>query len=128
MNLPNWWTADVDYSRKLLSSGIAGAYCGEEEFLHGRRLTPFLNEAARNAMKPALVCACLAVLGSYRRAERLTATRAFAFGLLGGAIGFGAGVAWENRELVSSIASGAAKNIEKTRDEHWLEKHPIDYA
>jgi hypothetical protein len=51
-----------------------------------------------------------------------------AFGLLGGAIGFGAGVAWEGRGFTSSVAGGALRNIGKTRDEHWLTRHPIDYA
>jgi hypothetical protein len=50
------------------------------------------------------------------------------FGLLGGAIGFGAGIAWENRRLAASAASGALRNIGRVRDEHWLERHPIDYA
>jgi hypothetical protein len=27
-----------------------------------------------------------------------------------------------------SAASSALKNIGKVRDEHWLAKHPIDYA
>jgi len=26
------------------------------------------------------------------------------------------------------VADGALRNIDKARDEHWLEKHPIDYA
>jgi hypothetical protein len=51
-----------------------------------------------------------------------------AFGLLGGAVGFGAGIVWENRNLVASAARGALRNIDKVRDEHWLEKNPIDYA
>jgi len=48
--------------------------------------------------------------------------------LLGGVIGFGLGVAWESRHLAVSVASAVFGNLEKVRDEHWLEKHPIDYA
>jgi hypothetical protein len=51
-----------------------------------------------------------------------------AFGLVGGAIGFMASLIWENRRFTASVVSGALKNIGKVRDEHWLEKHPIDYA
>jgi hypothetical protein len=51
-----------------------------------------------------------------------------AYGLLGGAIGFGAAVVWESRCLTASIAGGALKNIGRVRDEHWLSNHPIDYA
>jgi len=51
-----------------------------------------------------------------------------AFGLLGSAIGFGAGIAWQDRRLAASVARGALRNIGRVRDEHWLEGHPIDYA
>jgi len=54
--------------------------------------------------------------------------RVLAFGLLGGAIGLGARIVWENRRLAASVARGALRNIERVRDEHWLERHPIDYA
>jgi hypothetical protein len=58
----------------------------------------------------------------------MSAGRALAYGLLGGAIGFGVGVAWESRRLTASVASGALKNIGRVRDEHWFELNPIDYA
>jgi len=50
------------------------------------------------------------------------------YGFLGGAIGFGAGLLWESRLLTASVACGALRNIDRVRDEHWLERHPIDYA
>jgi hypothetical protein len=57
-----------------------------------------------------------------------SATRTLADGLVGCAIGFGAGVAWESRWLAASVAACAWKKIGQVRDEHWLESHPIDYA
>jgi hypothetical protein len=30
--------------------------------------------------------------------------------------------------LAASVAFGALRNIDRVRDEHWLERHPIDYA
>jgi hypothetical protein len=48
--------------------------------------------------------------------------------MFGAAIGFGLAVAWVNRHLEASVASGAWKNMGRARDEHWLEKNPIDYA
>jgi len=128
MNLPKAWVSEVDYGRKLLSSGIAGAYCGEEVYLHGRGLTPLLNRSARQALRPAVVGAFLGLLGGYQALRRRSASRALELSFLGGAIGFGAGLAWDNRGLVASVTSGAMKNIGRTRDQHWLEKHPIDYA
>jgi hypothetical protein len=60
--------------------------------------------------------------------QQESASRAFAFGMFGGAIGFGLGVAWGNRRLGASVVSGAWKNIGRARDEHWIERNPIDYA
>jgi len=52
----------------------------------------------------------------------------FAYGFVAAAIGFAASVVWESRRLAASVASGALRNIGKVRDEHWLERYPIDYA
>jgi hypothetical protein len=51
-----------------------------------------------------------------------------ACGVLGGVIGFGAGVVWNSRRLTAAVAKGALRNVGRVRDEHWLERHPIDYA
>jgi hypothetical protein len=68
------------------------------------------------------------VLSSYPGYREKSITRALVYGLLGGAIGLGAGLAWESRRLTASVAGGALRNIGRVRDEHWLSKHPIDYA
>lgn len=128
MNLREWSRASSNYGRKLVNSGLEGARSGREEFLHGTPLAPFLNLSARYALGPAVIGACIGVLGSYPGDGHRTRGKALAYGLLGGAIGFGAGIAWESRHLTESVASGALRNISKVRDEHWLERHPIDYA
>ena len=128
MDLRKWSKSNADYGRELLHSGIEGARSGEEAFLHGESLTPFLGESVRSALKPAALGACLGVLGSCPGSREKSISRALAYGLLGGVIGFGAGVAWESRHLTVSAACGALRNVGKVRDEHWLTKHPIDYA
>lgn len=130
MSLGSWSRSSADYGRKMLHSGLDGARSGREAFLNGRPLTPFLSESIRNAWKPAAIGACLGALGSYpnHRHDQYSIGRVFAYGFLGGAIGFGAAIAWESRWLTASVAAGALKNMEKVLDEHWLEKHPIDYA
>ncbi|MBZ5681518.1 MAG: hypothetical protein LAO24_15570 [Acidobacteriia bacterium] len=128
MGLRDWSKSNVDYGLKVVNSGIEGARSGREAFLHGESLTPFLNESFPDALKPAILAACIGVLGSYSYKRNKSLGRVLAYGLLGGAIGFGAGIAWKNRRLAASVASGALKNVSKIRDEHWLEKHPIDYA
>ncbi|MBI3475615.1 MAG: hypothetical protein HY010_07765 [Acidobacteria bacterium] len=54
--------------------------------------------------------------------------KSLAWGLLGGTIGLVAGIAWKSRCLTTSVADGAMESMGRVRDEHWLEKHPIDYA
>jgi hypothetical protein len=129
MGLLSWSRMSAEYGRKMVNSGLEGARSGREAFLNGRPLTPFLSESIRNAWKPAVIGAYLGALGSYsNRRHNKSISRACAYGLLGGAIGFGAGIVWESRLLTTSVAAGAFKSMEDVSDEHWLEKHPIDYA
>lgn len=128
MNFMEWSKSSADYSRKLVDSAVEGARTGEGRFLKEAPLVPFLNESARRALTPAVVGAFLGVLSGYLRNERRSTPKTLADGLLGGAIGFGAGMIWENRELTASVFSSAWENIGKVRDEHWFEKNPIDYA
>src|ERR1022692_16854 len=128
MDLRKWSKSNADYGRELLHSGIEGARSGREAFLDGESLTPFLSESVRNALKPAALGACLGVLGSYPGCREKSIDEPWAYGLLGGVIGFGAAIAWESRCLTASVTGGALENIGRVRDEHWLTRHPIDYA
>jgi hypothetical protein len=128
MDLGKWSKSNTDYGRELVHSGIEGARSGGEAFLHGESLAPFLSESVRSALKPAALGVCIGVLGSYPAHRQKSVGRAMAYGLLGGVIGFGAAIAWASRCLTASVAGGAFENIGRVRDEHWLTKHPIDYA
>ena len=128
MDLYRWSKSNADYGRKLLDSGIEGARSGEETFLNGKSLTPFLSESVRSALKPAALGACIGVVGSCPGSRQKSIVRTLVYGLLGGAIGLAAGVVWESRCLTASVAGSALRNIGRVRDEHWLTKHPIDYA
>lgn len=127
MDLRGWSKSNSDYGRKLLDYGIDGARSGEEAFLSGKPLTPFLNESVCSAVTPAVLGTFIGALSSYA-GQRKSITKALAYGLLGGVVGLAAGLAWESRRLTASMADGALRNIGRARDEHWLEKHPIDYA
>jgi len=127
MSLDGWARSNLEYSRRVLNSGLEGARSGRAAFLNGRSLTPFLSESICYSWKPALIGACIGVVGGCRGNEK-SKSKVLTCGFLGTAIGFAAGVAWNNRRLAASITHEAAKSIEKVRDEHWLEKHPIDYA
>jgi hypothetical protein len=128
MTLRKWSESEVAYGRKVLISGLAGARCGRQAFLNGRPLTPFLGQIVRDASGPAAAGAIVGLLGSFPGHHHKSAKRALVFGCLGWAIGLGLGIAWQTRGLTACAADGALKNIGRTRDEHWLETHPIDYA
>jgi hypothetical protein len=128
MTLREWSKSNTGYGRKLVSSGLEGARSGREAFLHGGALAPFLGTSFRHALKPAAFGLCLGVLSSCPGNRYHSRKRAVAYGFLGGVIGFGVGIVWESRCLAASVASAVFGSIEKVRDEHWLEKNPIDYA
>lgn len=128
MNFSARLTSNLEYGRKLLRSAMAGAYCGEEHYLHGKPFHLFIDESASQALKPAVVAAALGVLGAYSGHRHRSPAKTLAYGMLGGTIGFGAGLAWQSRGLTSSVAAAAWKKIGRARDEHWLENNPIDYA
>lgn len=127
MNFLEWSKSEVDYGRKLMDSAIEGARRGEGEFLRDESLGRHLERSALHAMGPAVLGACLGWCGGYMETRR-PGKKALFCAFLGGAIGFGAGVVWQNRKLTASVASGAWRSINKTRDAHWFEKNPIDYA
>jgi hypothetical protein len=126
MRLRDWFRSGCDYRRKLLDSGLSGARAGGEEFLQGKRWGPVLGESARKSVGVAAAGICIGVLGGCLGNRPRPAVRAIVFGVVGGAIGFGLGVASRNRALGICVASGAWKNIERVRDEQWLEENPID--
>ena len=128
MNVATWLTPNVVYGRKLLRSAMEGARSGEEAFLHGKPFHLFVDESAWHALKPAALAACISALGAYSGQRHRSPGRALAYAVLGGTLGFSAVLAWESRGLTASIASAAWRKINRTRDEHWLESNPIDYA
>jgi len=128
MDLRTWSKSEVEYGRKVVDSGLDGVRSGREAVLRGEPANQFLCESVRGALKPAVFGACLGVLAGCCRGQRGSAGRTLLFGFLGGAAGLGAGVAWKSRHLTASVLSSAVRNIGRARDEHWLERHPIDYA
>lgn len=128
MNVATWITPEVEYGRKLFHSALEGARSGEDAFLHGKPLHLFVDESAEHALPPAALAACIGALAGYLGSRHRSASKALASATIVGAIGFAVGLAWESRRLTASIVSGAWRKVGRARDEHWLEKNPIDYA
>jgi hypothetical protein len=128
MGLRTWSRSELEYGRKVLESGMEGARSGRTEFLRATTSPSSISGSFRNALKPAALGACIGVLSSCPGSRRASMGETIARGFLGGVIGFGAGIAWQARRLAASVARGALDSMGKVRDEHWLERHPIDYA
>lgn len=128
MHVAEWSKSEAKYGRRILNSGLEGFRFGQETFLQGRPASPFLRESLRRALIPAAVGVCLGVLTGCPKGGHRSLGRLLTSGLLGGLAGAAAGVVWETRYLAASVAGGAVARIDRARDEHWLERNPIDYA
>jgi hypothetical protein len=128
MTVQQWIESEVNYGRKVLDAGLEGTRSGREAFLNGRSLTPILRQSFGKALLPAAIGACIGSVGSGAVYRRGSVSRILRSALMGAAAGFFLAIAWENRDLTASALSGALKKIGKVRDEHWFERHPIDYA
>ena len=127
MSVLEWSKSNVDYGRKLVNSAIEGARNGSGEFHESRSPGAHACDALMHALSPAVFAACMgAWCGSV--GSRRALSRKLACSALGGIIGFSAGMLWESRRLTSGIAFSVRKSLRQTRDEHWIENHPIDYA
>jgi hypothetical protein len=125
MKIGDWLKSEVGYGRDLADSGWQGARTA----LEGRPVGEILGRSARDSWAPTIVGAgigALCGLIAQRRKPKVGAV--IALGVVGGVVGFTAGVAWETRELSSGIARGAMRNIGTTCDSHWLGKHPINFG
>jgi|GEM_PF-458589 uncharacterized membrane protein YeaQ/YmgE (transglycosylase-associated protein family) len=130
MKIGDWLKSEVEYGRDLAGSGWEGARTACGSLLGGEPVRQILGRSARASWAPTVIGAgvgALAALLIQRRNKPKTAA-AVALGVVGGVVGFTAGVAWETRELSSGIAKGAMRNIGSTRDSHWLGKHPINFG
>jgi len=128
MGIREWSKSEVEYGRKVLGSGLEGARSGREAFLNDRPLNTFLGESVREALKPAALGVFIGFLSSCANKRGRSIARGLGFSSLYGAIGFVTGFAWASRRMTAKVAHEVRRNVGRTRDEHWLEQNPIDYA
>jgi hypothetical protein len=115
------------YGRALVSSGISGLRRGRDSQLDGERLSSVLVQSALASLGLAAIGACAGFL-RFQRNGRRGVSRTVIYGVAGGVIGFVAGFTWKTRELTASMARSALKEMGTVRDEHWIEKHPVNYG
>lgn len=120
-----WVGENLDYGRRLVDSALEGA---REAITEKKDLPDVLVKSAPSSLGLAALGAGVGVLCSYCGNKRKLSKEGALFGMLGGLAGFLIGLGWSTRHLTNGMAYGAMKNINTARDEHWLERHPIDYA
>ena len=128
MDVKEWSKSRVGYGRQLVRSTVDGVRTGESEFRQEGRLSPYLDKAAGRSLGPAAlgiaIGACCGCIGSDRRST----AKMLAGSILGGLIGFSGAMLWETRQLTACVGFNVKRSVQLTRDQHWLEEHPIDYA
>lgn len=129
MGIGDWVKTSVDYGRDVVTSGWQGARSGGESSLGGAPVGSLFTESLLRSWRPAAVGAYIGALGASLGHWRKPAYgMVFVSTLVGAAIGLTTGMAWETRRVTEGIARGAMRSVGTARDEHWLERNPIDYA
>jgi len=111
------------YAIKLVNAGFSGIHRGQG-VLRGPALSALVRDSAQDSVRRAPVGALVGVLYSYLMHRRHRLANAITFG----GLSFCAGIAWKTRTVSISLAWSALKEMNRVRDEHWLEMNPIDYA
>ena len=119
-------TSTFTYGRKLVNAGLRGVRNGRDTF-DPQLASALVKSSAEESLKLAALGACLGMLPALLVRRHRTAT-AVACGALGSALGFCAGFSWKTRDLTSTLAHSAMREVRRVNDERWLEKHPVDYA
>ena len=113
---------DLAYLKQLIGAGLDGIESARRDQAGGII-------ASRPGMwMPAAIGTTLGVLTTSLAGKRKSASRTAWGGLVGGVLGISAGLAWASRGLIGHAARTATRRVNATRDAHWLETHPIDYA
>jgi hypothetical protein len=129
MKIGDWLKSELEYGRDLADSGWQGARTAADSMLQEEAVSELLTRSARASWAPTVLGAGLgAFCGLLAQRRKPNNAAVVALGVVGGFVGFTAGVAWETRELSSGIARGAMRKIGTTRDSHWLGKHPINFG
>ena len=113
---------DLTYLKRLIGAGLDGVESARREHV-GRESASRPGVWTSAAIGTTLGVSTARLAGQHKSASR-TAWGGFA----GGVLGISAGLAWASRGLIRHAARTATRRVNATRDAHWLDTHPIDYA
>jgi hypothetical protein len=129
MKIGDWLKSEVEYGRDLADSGWQGARTARDSMLQGEPVGAIFGRSVRASWAPTVLGAGMGALSALLIQRRKPNPAAvLALGVVGGVVGFTAGVAWDTRQLSSGMARGAIRKIGTARDSHWLGKHPINFG
>ena len=120
MPLPRPLESELSYARKIAGAGWGSVVSARQE----TKVFPASTKAVWIAVAVGAGVGMLSRVGG----KRSTAATVAIGALIGGVVGFGAGIAWESREFTGTVARKAMREIGAVRDARWLERNPIDYA
>lgn len=109
--------SELSYAKKIAGAGWEGIASARQDV----NRNPFAM-----AWMPTAVGAGIGIVTSLIR--RRSASIAALGGMVGGAVGFGAGIAWGSKQFARTAARKSIRAINAVRDARWLERNPIDYA
>jgi xanthosine utilization system XapX-like protein len=125
VKIGEWLKSEVGYGRDLADSGWQGA----RNALSGEPVGAILSQSARDSWAPTVLGAGVgAFCGLLVQRRKPNPAVVAVMSIVGGCLGFTAGVAWETRQLSSEMARGAMRKMGSTRDSRWLGKHPINFG
>jgi hypothetical protein len=113
---------DLTYLKQLIGAGLDGVESGRREHAGG------VWAWRPGVWTSAAIGTTLGVLTARLAGQRKSPSRTAWGGFAGGVLGISAGLAWASRGLIRHAARTATRRVNATRDAHWLETHPIDYA
>jgi hypothetical protein len=111
----------IAYLTKAILEGLTTApQCAAD-----RAWAPVLTAAV---WTPTAIGTAIGILGASFSRRNRSGYKVAVGGLLGSALGFGAGVSWTSRDFTGAVARSTLQKVNMVRDARWLEKNPIDYA
>lgn len=115
---------DFTYLKQLAGAGWQGV-AGTRHEMRGGAFSPRLETFL---WQPAAVGAALGMLSAGLTGNAKSKSRVAVGGLVGSVVGFGAALAWASRKFSGCAARRTVRLVNATRDAHWLQQNPIDYA
>jgi len=120
--------SNIAYGQELLESGVEGAKEARKATLEAPETTDLISVAAQESWQGATIGVLAGAIFGVLTDDRKPLRGVITGGLLGAVAGFAGSFAWKTRPITSNMVPGASKRIGTVRNQHWLDKNPINYG